>query len=182
MAELQGQRVEEDRPVPPAERPGPDTWAASQLLEAVPSLVTRGIVYLTVAVLVVGVAWAAVIPLDTVVRCPAVIQGDEAGLVAELKLPSREVGRVEPGVALSLQVDAYPAVQFGVVRTEVALVAPAAHEDPQLGWVYPVTARVPRAWLEAHGRRFPLRPGMTATAEIVVGRRTLLGSILGGGG
>jgi multidrug efflux pump subunit AcrA (membrane-fusion protein) len=259
--ENQTQGGEQDQAAEPSGRPGPDTWAAVQLLEAAPSLVTRGLVYLSLVVLATAVVYAAVTQLEVVVRCPAVIQAsqvsrvsaaeagvvervvagpgqhvrkgepvlllrpagwvegaeptavaadadgvvlelpaadrgvavgkgdllwtlhpDGAGLRVELKLPNRDVGRVQPGMPISLRVDAYPVAEFGVVRTEVGVIAPAAREDPQLGWVYPVSAKLPQAWIEAHGKRFQVRPGMTATAEIVVGRRSMLSSLVGSTG
>lgn len=259
--EIQSQGGEQDESAGPSERPGPDTWAAVQILGAPPSLVTRGIVYLTLLAVVTAVVYAAATRLDVTVRCPAVIQAgqvsrvlaseagvvdrvmaspgqhvrkgeallllrpaagaagtdpaplaadadgvvlelavadrgvavargdllctlhpDDAGLKVELKLPNKDVGRVEPGMPVSLRLDAYPVAEFGVVRAEVARIAPVAREDPQLGWVYPVSARLPRAWVEAHGKRFQVRPGMTATAEIVVGRRSMLSSLIGSGG
>jgi multidrug efflux pump subunit AcrA (membrane-fusion protein) len=244
-----------------SERPGPDTWAATQILEAAPSLATRGVVYLSLIVLATAVVYAALTRLDVVVQCPAVIQAgqvsrvsaaeagvvdrvvagpgqhvrkgepvlllrpaswvegaqptqvtaeadgvvlevpagepgaavgkgdllctvhpDEAGLKVELKLPNKEVGRIQPGMPVALRVDAFPVAEFGVVATRIAAVAPAAREDAQLGWIYPASARLPHAWVEAHGKRFLIRPGMTATAEIVVGRRSMLSSLIGSTG
>ncbi len=257
----EGREGEPDEVAAPSAPAGPDTWAATQILEAAPSLVTRGVVYLALVVLATAAAYAAVTPLDVVVRCPAVIQAgqvsrvsapeagvvdrvlagpgqhvrrgepvlllrpagwvegteptpvvanaagvvlelgagergaavgkgdllctlhpDDTGLKVELKLPNREVGRVQPGVEVTLRVDAFPAAEFGVVHARLAAIAPAAREDPGMGWIYPAWAPLSSAWVEAHGRRFLVRPGMTATAEVVVGRRSMLGSLFGSGG
>ena len=244
-----------------AERPGPDSYAAVQLLETLPSWVGRGAIYLTVLLLAAGVAFAAVARLDVTVSCPAVIQAgqvsrlgapgaglvdrvlvspgqhvhrgdplllflpasagegdaplpvpasadgvvlelpagdagapvargdllctlhpDDAGLKVELKLPNRAIGRVQPGMPVALHLDAYPSAEFGPVRTAVGAVGAVAREDPRLGWIYPVTAGLPQPWLEARGKRFELHPGMTGTAEIVVGRRSMLSGLVGGRG
>lgn len=243
------------------ERPGPDSWAAAQILEAAPSWATRGVVYLALIIVGTGLAYAGLTRLEVTVRCPAVVQAgqvsrfsapeagvtdrvlvgpgqhvrkgeallllrpaawvegteptrlvadadgvvlelavadrgvavgkgdllgtlhpDDAGLKVELKLPNKDAGRVQPGMPIALRMEAYPVAEFGVVRAEVVRIAPVAREDPQLGWIYPVTARLPRDWVEAHGKRFPVRPGMAATAEIVVGRRSMLSSLMGSGG
>ncbi|HET6439595.1 MAG TPA: HlyD family efflux transporter periplasmic adaptor subunit [Anaeromyxobacter sp.] len=248
----------QDEAVGPAERPGPDTWGAEQILEAMPSLVTRGIVYVSVLLLGTAVAYASFTQLDITVACPAVVQPgqvnrlaapeggvvervmvgpgqhvgkgeplllirpaawvegtpatpltadadgvvlelpvgdrgvsvakgdllctlypDEVGLRVELKLPNKEVGRVQAGMPVSLRLDAYPVAEFGVVGSEVVRVSAVARADSQLGWVYPVIVALPRPWVEAHGKRLPLRPGMTATAEIVVGRSSMLRALLG---
>jgi multidrug efflux pump subunit AcrA (membrane-fusion protein) len=241
------------------ERQAPESYATAQILEAMPSLVARAVIYLSLLVLAVGIVYAGLTQLDVVVRCPAVIQPgqvsrltasrgsvvdrvlvgpgqhvrkgepllllrppegegsaeawpleadvdgmvmelpagdrgaavgrgdvlctlhpDAAGLKASMKLSNRDVGRVEAGMPLSLRLDAYPVADFGVVRARVGAVGPIAREDPQLGYVYPVSAELSQGWVEAHGKRFQLRPGMTATAEIVVGQKSMLTTLVGG--
>lgn len=239
--------------------PEPESYATGQILEGMPSLVARGLIYLTLLIVAVGLIYASLTRLDVIVRCPAVVQPgqvsrltapwasvvnrvlvspgqhvrkgepllllrpadgedaaearplaadadgvvmelpagdsgtvvgrgdvlctlhpDDSGLKVNMKLSNKDVALVEAGMPMSLRLDAYPVADFGVVPAQVSAIGPVAHEDPQLGYVYPVSAELSRGWVETRGKRFPIRPGMTATAEIVVDRKSMLTTLVGG--
>ncbi len=90
-------------------------------------------------------------------------------LVAEVKLLNRDAGFVRPGQRAQVKLEAFPFSRYGTVPGRVLSIGPDAVPDEKLGPVYMV-----RVALDRGDRRVPLTPGMTATADIVTGRRSYL--------
>jgi membrane fusion protein len=106
---------------------------------------------------------------------------DGASLLAELFVPSRAIGFVEPGQRVRLMVDAFPYQRFGTLGGSVetvsqAVLSPAdvigrtALTEP----AYRVTVRLDRQVIDAFGRQVALQPDMTLKADIVLEGRSLL--------
>lgn len=103
-------------------------------------------------------------------------------LEAQLLIPVRAVGFVEPGQSLNINYDAFPHQKFGSyagIVTHVADSAELPHEiagaplNPTVA-VYRVSASITHQQAEGFGRAFELKPGMTFSADISLGKRTLL--------
>jgi membrane fusion protein len=106
-------------------------------------------------------------------------------LEAELLVPARAIGFVQPGQRVRLAYAAFPYQRFGLhgghVRTvsstllrPAELVGPIAIADPS----YRVTVALDRQNVAAFGHDFPLGPDMTLQADIVFDRRSLLDWVL----
>ncbi len=106
-------------------------------------------------------------------------------LEAELFIPARAAGFIEAGQEVRLAFDAFDYRRFGLGRGEIVAVsrtilrpdelrAPFALSEP----VYRARVRLDREWMEAYGRRWPLQPGMTLKADIILERRSLLDLLL----
>ena len=102
-----------------------------------------------------------------------------ASLQAELYVPSRAIGFVEPGQSVRLLYDAFPYQRFGagaatVTAISATALAPAevtallAVEEP----VYRIVATLQRKTIRAFGRDHALGSGMALTADIVLEERT----------
>ena len=122
----------------------------------------------------VGLAADTAVPLMAIVPTGSVLQ-------AELLVPSRAIGFVEPGQTVRLAYEAFPFQRFGLHGGHVTtvsrnllrpteLVAPIAINEPS----YRVVVALDRQTLSAFGRDFPLGPDMTLKADIVFDRRSLL--------
>ena len=106
---------------------------------------------------------------------------DGAELKAELFVPSRAIGFVEPGQDVRLMIDAFPYQRFGTLQGQVETVSRAAISPGQaFGTVnlqepaYRITVRLPRQTISAFGREFPLQPDMTVRADIILEHRSLI--------
>lgn len=111
---------------------------------------------------------------------------ENALLAVHLLIPVRSVGFIDAGQSLALRYDAFPYQKFGIYHATVAQVSktlllptellnvPVAIKEP----VYRVTARLPSSVITAYGKQFSLRPGMTLSADIGLGDRTLVEWIL----
>jgi membrane fusion protein len=121
----------------------------------------------------IGLAADPAIPLLAIVPT-----GDE--LTAELMVPARAIGFVEPGQAVRLAYEAFPYQRYGLHAGRVTtvshnllrpaeLVSPVSTSEPS----YRVTVALDRQTVEAFGRSFPLGADMTLKADIVFDRRSL---------
>lgn len=115
------------------------------------------------------------IPLLTII--PADTQ-----LTVHLLIPVRSAGFVKPGQLLDIRYDAFPYQKFGLYRGEIInisgtvllpnefLSASVAIQEP----AYRVTAQLLQPNVQAYGQDFPLKPGMTLSADVRLGERTLV--------
>ncbi|GAB3105212.1 HlyD family secretion protein [Lysobacter terrae] len=107
-------------------------------------------------------------------------QGSE--LQAQLLVPSRAVGFIEPGDAVLLRYQAYPYQKFGHYRGRVIAVSRSAvspETGPSTGGgqgadsYYRVRVALDAQSVTAYGKPEPLRPGMALEADILGDRRKL---------
>ncbi|MGV2186476.1 HlyD family secretion protein [Rhizobium rhizogenes] len=101
-----------------------------------------------------------------------------SNLEANLLVPPRAAGLIQPEQEVRLRVDAFPYQRFGVVSGHVVqvsratyregeLLAPIAFKDP----VYRVTVSLERTSIAAYGEERPLTPGMTLIGDVITDRR-----------
>lgn len=106
-------------------------------------------------------------------------------LEADLYVPSRAIGFVKEGQEVRLLYDAFPYQRFGTYMGTVKMVtktiiapeessAPFALQEP----AYRVKVTLNRQDVDAFGDLFPLQPGMTLQARIVLERQNLMARLL----
>jgi hemolysin D len=95
-------------------------------------------------------------------------------LIAEVKLLNRDAGFVHVRQPVAVKLDAYPFSRYGTVPGRVVAVSPDAVPDDKLGPVYMVRVALDRTRIDRDGRAVTLTPGLTATADIVTGRRSYM--------
>ena len=107
-----------------------------------------------------------------------------AQLEAELLVPSRAVGFIEPGDTVLLRYQAYPYQKFGHQTGRVAGISRSALSAAELQSIsglnssgeplYRVTVRLARQAVTAYGKPEALRPGMLLEADVLGERRRLI--------
>jgi len=95
-------------------------------------------------------------------------------LIAEVKLLNRDAGFVQPGQPAQVKLEAFPFSRYGTVPGRVVSISPDAVPDEKLGPVYVVRVSLDHSAIDRGDHPVALTPGMTATADIVTGRRTYL--------
>lgn len=107
---------------------------------------------------------------------------DDSILEANLLVPVRAVGFVTPELELDIRYNAYPYQKFGIYKGEITHVSKAvllpneinnaavAVQEP----VYLIKAKLDSEKIHAYGQLLPLKAGMTLSADINLGNRTLI--------
>ncbi|UVF17883.1 HlyD family efflux transporter periplasmic adaptor subunit [Microvirga terrae] len=108
-----------------------------------------------------------------------------AELKAELFVPSRAIGFVQPGQQVRLMIDAFPYQRFGTLDGSIETVSQAVLAPSEVfGAVTPkeptyrVAVRLRQQGIQAFGRAVPLQPDMALQADIVLEERSLLAWLL----
>ena len=97
----------------------------------------------------------------------------------ETQVSNKDIAFVERGTAAKLKFDAFPYQEYGIIEGEVVEIAPAAEADAKTGesfykvWVEPRTMSV----MPKNEKPVAFKPGMTATADIVLRRKSILSQI-----
>lgn len=113
----------------------------------------------------------------------SVLSGD-GKLEAELLVPSRAIGFIEPGDTVMLRYHAYPYQKFGHQRGRVAQISRSALSPAELGSLrgnaqsqesfYKVTVTLAMQAVTAYGRTEMLKPGMLLDADVLSEERRLI--------
>jgi membrane fusion protein len=114
----------------------------------------------------------------------SVLPGDGT-LEAELLVPSRAIGFIEPGDDVLLRYQAYPYQKFGHHRGRVARISRSTVNSavPASGGtaaepLYRISVALERQAITAYGKPEPLKPGMLLDADVLGERRTLIEWVL----
>jgi len=118
-----------------------------------------------------------------------IVVPDNQALTVEAQLANRDVGFVHPGQDVSVKIETFNFTRYGLVHGKVIdvsrdAVAQATRqaEDPAAGQPPPSTSSptyvarisVDQTSMMVDGRREALMPGMAVTAEVKIGRRTII--------
>ena len=104
-------------------------------------------------------------------------------LYAQLLVPSRAVGFIQPGGRVVLRYQAYPYQKFGQQYGRISAISRSALSPSEIAALTGAQARQPlyrvkvhldRQDILAYGTYEPLKPGMALDADILMERRTLL--------
>jgi membrane fusion protein len=101
-----------------------------------------------------------------------------SSLEANLLLPPRAAGLIQPGQEVRLRVDSFPYQRFGAVTGHVVQISRATYREGELlapiafkDAVYRVTVSLERTSVAAYGEERPLAPGMTLIGDVITDRR-----------
>lgn len=105
-------------------------------------------------------------------------------LEAELLVPSRAIGFIEPGDKVLLRYQAYPYQKFGHQQGRVARISRSALSPGELGALigkaqqgepfYRITVALARQTVTAYGKAELLKPGMLLEADVLGEKRRLI--------
>jgi len=104
-------------------------------------------------------------------------------LQAQLLVPSRAVGFVEPGSRVVLRYQSYPYQKFGQQYGRINTISRSALSPAEVYSLtgqrtaeplYRVRVRLDNQRILAYGKQQPLKPGMSLDADILMDRRSLL--------
>ena len=109
---------------------------------------------------------------------------ENAPIEAELNISAREVGFIRAGDAASLKVDAFPFVEHGMAKGKLSWVSEGAFTVDDDGKpvepFYKARASITEMRFTRVPPSFRLIPGMTLSADIHIGERSVLGYLVAG--
>ena len=136
----------------------------------------RGLQTLTAPVGGIVQAVSVTTPGEVAETCKPIVTlvADGEALVVEALVLGRDIGFVHTGDPAVVKLEAYPFTRYGTLSGQVIQVSPDAIVDEKRGLVFPVRVKLSRAHLTVAGRRALLSAGMSASVEIVTGKRRVI--------
>jgi adhesin transport system membrane fusion protein len=106
----------------------------------------------------------------------------DGDLIIEVRVKPQDVGRLKTGLSANIKVDAYDYTIYGSLSGTLSYLSPDTLSED----IKPNEQPYYRAQIKVLGKQFSSRPnepidiqpGMTATAEIVTGRHTILNYLI----
>jgi membrane fusion protein len=102
-------------------------------------------------------------------------------LEAELFVPTRAIGFVQPGQKVRILYDAFPYQSFGTYGGRIIRISQTILKDSDISVpvtlqepAYKVTVALDRPDIDAYGQKMPLQADMLLRADIILARRSLM--------
>lgn len=102
----------------------------------------------------------------------------EDTLVVEARVRPNDIAFLHPGQPAMVKITAYDFSIYGGLKSRVELISPDTIENQKGESFFKVFLRTEKSYLERGGERLPIIPGMTAGAEIMTGKKTVLDYLL----
>lgn len=97
----------------------------------------------------------------------------------DVVVANKDIGFIEPGAEIKYKLDAFPYADYGTLKGMVVAVSPSAVEDKSQGFVYHLKGSLPQTYFAIKGKNYFVKPGMTATAEIVTEKKSIFSMLVG---
>ncbi len=111
----------------------------------------------------------------------AEISPEDSPLIVRAQMPTSESGSLRKGLPVKLKFDAYPFQDYGIIEGELVEISPTTLEvDTPNGKVaaYNLEISLNSNCIPSKNQCTPLRPGDTATAEVIVRQRRVIDFLL----
>lgn len=100
-------------------------------------------------------------------------------LLVEVKIRPSDIAFIRPGQQAMVKISAYDYSVYGGIKGTVEQIsADAIDEDRKDESYYKVQVRTERNYLGESAKHLPIIPGMTATAEVMTGKKSILDYLL----
>ena len=99
---------------------------------------------------------------------------DGEALIVEALVLNKDAGFAHVGDHAVIKLEAYPFTRYGTLEGQVIQVSPDAIVDEKRGLVFPVRVKLLSTRLRVDARQALLSAGMSASVEIVTGRRRVI--------
>nr|WP_318381958.1 HlyD family type I secretion periplasmic adaptor subunit [uncultured Enterobacter sp.] len=99
-------------------------------------------------------------------------------LSAEVWVSNQDVGFLRTGQQVTVKIDTFDFTRYGWVTGTLKQIAKDAIEDKERGLVFKAVIQIEEEKMEVDGVTRPLEPGMSVSAEIKTGKRTILSYLL----
>lgn len=102
-------------------------------------------------------------------------------LYMDISVSNADIGLIRDGMEIKYKFDAFPYMDYGVLAGDVASIAPSAiQKEGTTNFVYQVRGNLKQNNFLYQNKDYPVKAGMTAIAELVTERKTILACLLKG--
>jgi multidrug resistance efflux pump len=98
---------------------------------------------------------------------------EDSPIFMDITVANRDIGFIQEQMSVKYKFEAFPSTDYGILKGSVSAIPPAAVENEQIGFVYQVQGPLEKPFFEIEGKAYPIKTGMTATAEIVTENKTI---------
>jgi hemolysin D len=100
-------------------------------------------------------------------------------LIAEIKVANKDLAYISPKQRITLHLEAFPSQHFGKLLGTIMSMSPSSQEMDGTGPgasqpFYLLRVRPDRTVMTYHGKSYPLRSGMTLSADIITQNKSIL--------
>lgn len=107
-----------------------------------------------------------------------IVVPDSPTVTAEVTIANQDIGFVNAGQTATVKLDTFTFTRYGTVEATVDVVTADAVTDEKKGSYYPAILTLNQKDMDIDGKRVPLSPGMSLTAEIKTGKRRVIEYLL----
>ena len=104
--------------------------------------------------------------------CDIVPVGRE--LEVDAKVSTRDIGHLKPGQRVKVKVGTYDYSRYGGIQGALVRLSPSSFLDEKGNPYFKATIKLDQDYVGTVPGRYPVTPGMTVTAEIITGQKSLL--------
>lgn len=111
----------------------------------------------------------------------AEIAPEQSSLILKAQMIPTESGSLDPGMPVKMKFDAYPFQDYGIVEGKLVSISPTTkmvETEQGKAESYEIEVELEQDYIQAKNQRVTLRPGQTATAEVIVRQRRLIDFVL----
>ena len=111
----------------------------------------------------------------------AEIAPKQSSLILKAQMSTAQSGSLHKEMPVKIKFDAYPFQDYGIVEGKLVNISPTTKvADTENGQVaaYELEIELKQTYIKAKNKRIALRPGQTATAEVIVRQRRLIDFVL----
>ncbi len=94
-------------------------------------------------------------------------------LYMDIIVANKDIGFIERDMEIKYKFDAFPYTDYGVLLGRVSTISPSAIDDITLGLVYHIQGTLTMTDFEIGEKKYHIKAGMTATAELVRGKKSI---------
>lgn len=98
----------------------------------------------------------------------------DATLSAQAFLENKDIGFIEEGDSAEIKIHTFPFTDYGVINSVVHKVTQDAIENEQGVFLFKIMLDLEKSIIETGSNTYGLRPGMTITSEINIGKRKII--------
>ncbi|MBP0030284.1 HlyD family efflux transporter periplasmic adaptor subunit [Roseofilum sp. Guam] len=97
-------------------------------------------------------------------------------LIAEVYIPNKDIGFVDEGMQVELDVSSFPSSEFGTIKGTLTWIGSDALEPTQVRpfYAFPATIQLDKQYFTVNDKQLDLQAGMDISANIKVRKRTIL--------